>query len=71
MFISTIETEADKARAKGFTRNVLIEGQGFSIEALVRPDEDMDSSFPAFDEANEEWLTINGWLIDNLEDLDA
>lgn len=68
--LTTTNGPADEAKAMGYTRNVLLEGEGCSVEALIRPDADLDGAFVAFDEDSEEWLTISGWLLDNIEDLD-
>lgn len=54
----------------GFTRSVLLEGEGASFAALIKPDTDLDGTFEAFDTDNQEWLMISGWLLDNVENLD-
>ena len=66
-----IQATDNAAMMAGYTRPVLIDIQHGSVAALVRPDQDFDDAFPCFDTDNQEWLTINGWLIDNIEDLEG
>lgn len=53
---------SETAIAKGFTRPVYIDFGSMDVEALIRPETDLDGRFKAFDIANNEWLNINGWL---------
>ena len=57
------------AQSKGYTRRILVSGGMTELELLVEPDSDLDGTFRAWDCAEEEWLTVNGWLMDSLEDL--
>lgn len=46
----------------GFTEEYLAECIESSIAILVRPGEDLDSTFTAWDMDNQEYIRINGWL---------
>lgn len=63
-------TEA-AAHRHGYTRPVYIEGDVTGFAALVRPDVDFDDEFRCFDTDSQEWLTVAGWLIDNVEELEC
>lgn len=67
----TLVPSDNAAMMAGYTRPVLIDVQHGSFAALVRPDQDFDDAFTCFDTDNQEWLTVNGWLIDNIEDLEG
>lgn len=54
----------------GFTVHKLIEIGGSSFAALCHPDTDFDGRFKCFDTDNQEWLLVNGWLADSIEDVD-
>ncbi len=58
------------AMLAGYTRNVLIEGDYSSFQALVRPDQDFDDAFRCYDTDSQEWLVVSGWLISSIEELD-
>lgn len=66
----TAATETAALRA-GYTRPVFLELGMSSFAALIQPDEDLDDTFTAFDTDNNEWLTVNGWLLDNVEELEV
>jgi hypothetical protein len=67
MTITPTETAAIRA---GYTRPVYLE-LGFSgFAALIQPDEDVDGTFTAFDTDNGEWLSVNGWLLETVEELE-
>ncbi len=63
-------TEAAAMRA-GYTRPVFLELGMSSFAALIEPDADLDDTFRAFDTDNSEWLDVNGWLLDNVEELEV
>jgi hypothetical protein len=33
-----------------------------TLELLIKPDADLDGTFPAFDRGENEMLSVNGWL---------
>jgi hypothetical protein len=51
-----------QAREAGYTRAVIADGGGYTLELLIAPGADLDSTFPAFDRAEGEMLEVNGWL---------
>lgn len=51
---------AAEARAKGFTRRVYIDGGMEGFEALIRPSDDHDGKFRAWDLDNGEWVRVTG-----------
>lgn len=56
-------TACDNAAVmRGYTKEVLIEGDGCEFAALVRPDEDLDGYFKCFDTDSQEWLGVSGWM---------
>lgn len=55
-----IDSEA-QAREAGYTRAVIADGGAYTLELLVMPDADLDSTFAAFDRAEREMLDVNGW----------
>lgn len=52
----------------GYTRHVILEGEGAAFAALIKPDTDLDGTFRAFDTDNQEWLIISGCLLDSCEE---
>lgn len=60
-----------QAEAQGFTRQVSLELGHYSLDVLVRPDVDFDDRFRAFCLAENEYLNINGWLIENITGIAA
>ena len=63
-------TELAALRA-GYTRPVYLEGDYGGFAALIRPDADLDDRFTAFDTDNQEWLTVNGWQLGAVEELEG
>lgn len=63
-------TESAALRA-GYTHPVYLELGCSSFVALIEPDADLDDTFKAFDTDNSEWLNVNGWLLDNVEELEV
>jgi len=47
--------------------NYFIEIGGHCLSVKVAPDTDTDGEFLAFCNDNEEFLRVNGWLIDSIE----
>lgn len=64
-------TQEEKAAAKGYTRHVILSGEGAVFEAMIEPDADQDGAFTCFDIDNQEWIVVSGWLIDSIEDVAA
>lgn len=62
---------SDQAIANGYIDRILIDHGGTSIEALIRPDADLDSRFDCFDVDECEYLNINGWMVASIERLDG
>lgn len=62
-------TEAGAMRA-GYTRPVYLDFGISSFAALIEPDVDLDGTFTAFDTDNGEWLSVNGWTLDSVEELE-
>lgn len=54
----------------GFTEHKLIDIGGSSFAALCHPETDFDGRFKCFDTDNQEWIIVNGWMADNIEDAD-
>ena len=65
----TAATELASHRA-GYTRPVYLELGCSSFAALIEPEADLDDTFTAFDTDNQEWLTVNGWTLDSVEELE-
>lgn len=65
------EATDNAAMMAGYTHPVLIDIGHSSFAALVRPDQDYDDRFHCFDTDNQEWLVVNGWLIETIEDLEC
>ena len=55
------------AAQRGFTEAVTAEGGGYLLNLFVRPDTDFDSSFEAFCADEMEFVTVNGWLFDDIQ----
>lgn len=62
-------TEAAAIRS-GYTRPVYLVLGFYSFAALIEPDTDLDDRFKAFDTDNGEWLTVNGWLLESVDELE-
>lgn len=59
----------NEATMLGYTRHILIELGGLNtFAALVKPDTDFDGCFRCFDTDNQEWLSVNGWMVTQIED---
>jgi len=54
---------------RGYTRHVEIDIGGSSFAALIKPEADLDGTFRAFDTDNQEWIAVNGWLAESIEDI--
>lgn len=59
------------AHEKGFTREYNIGAGAYDLHVMVRPEQDFDDRFPAFDIESGEWIAINGWLIEYVEPCEA
>ncbi len=53
----------------GYTKETEIEIGGTTLSILVKPDTDLDSRFRAWDKDMQEFLNINGWLIESVNDV--
>jgi hypothetical protein len=58
----SVEDMIERAKAKGYTRPVFATGDGYDLELWVKPDVDLDGTFRAYDEDEDEWVKVNGWL---------
>lgn len=56
-----------EAKQKGFTVALVAECYGATLNLLVRPNEDLDGQFKAFDRDNGEMLAVRGWMFDAFE----
>jgi len=52
------------AMQAGYTSPVIADCGLHTLELLIEPDADLDSTFVAYDRDENTWLTINGWLFD-------
>lgn len=54
----------DEARARddGYTMPVIADCSMHTLELLIKPGTDLDSTFVAYDRDENELLTVNGWL---------
>lgn len=57
-----------EAKALGYTRHVLADNFALNLSLLVKPDEDLDSSFRAFDTDDRVFVRVSGWCFD-IEDV--
>ena len=48
----------------GYTSPVVADCGLHTLELLIEPDADLDSTFVAYDRDENTWLKINGWLFD-------
>lgn len=55
-----IHTEAE-AREAGYTRAVVADNSHHTLELLIEPGADLDSTFLAFDRSENEMLHVHGW----------
>ena len=53
---------------RGYTRHVILSGEGAGFAALVMPGADLGETFKCFDTDNQEWLIVSGWLLDSVTD---
>lgn len=60
----TVEDMVKIAQGKGYTRAVFATGGDYDLYLWVKPDADLDGTFRAYDEDEDEWLRVNGWLFD-------
>lgn len=56
------------ASLAAFTRRVFVENEQYSIFGYIRPDADPDGVFKMWDADEKEWLFINGWLFEIIDD---
>ena len=47
---------------QGYTREVVATGNTMDLLLLVKPDQEFDGTFKAWDCDAQEFITINGWL---------
>lgn len=47
---------------QGYTQELLCENWSLDLNVLVRPDTDTDGKFKAWCMAEQEFITVNGWL---------
>jgi hypothetical protein len=45
----------------GYTKEVYMEGGGFDLNLLVKPDTDLDGPFKAWDMGEQAYIKVNGW----------
>lgn len=63
----------------GFTEEWTADSDEYTLSLLIKPGQDLDSAFKAWDTDEQEWITVNGWLfsfepvlpLDALEDAEA
>ena len=55
-------TSDNGAVLAGFTREVVATGGAYELHLAVKPDADLDGSFPAFDHDAQEMIRVNGWM---------
>ena len=60
-------TTQGQAMAAGYTQRCEIDGSGWCLSVLVRPNTDTETTFRAFDIEENELLRINGWLIESID----
>lgn len=65
--MTKIAANETAARAAGFTKRVILDGQMATVDGLIQPDADIDGAFEVFDLGEKEWLVVSGWLIDDIE----
>jgi hypothetical protein len=58
------------ARAAGYTRAIVADSSHHTLNLLVKPDADLDGTFPAFCRDENEMLTVNGWLFTIVTDVE-
>lgn len=61
----------EQAISQGFTRQVAFEAGHNYLNVLVRPDVDFDDKFRCFCLDEHEFLSINGWMIGAIEEIDG
>lgn len=54
----------------GFTREVIAYGPSCDLHLFVRPSTDFDDTFKAYDADECEFIRVNGWLIEEIEEID-
>ena len=60
----TATTKIEQAKANGYTKPVIVEGDWYSLELLVRPTEDLQQEYEAFDCEDNRMVTVKGWLFE-------
>lgn len=53
----------------GYTSPVIADCGMHTLELLIEPNVDLDSTFVAYDRDENTWLKVNGWLFDFSPDL--
>jgi len=48
----------------GFTRRIFASGGCYDLDLMIKPDSELDGTFPAFDLDSGEKLHVNGWLFE-------
>jgi hypothetical protein len=59
----------NKALLQGYTKEVMVYISTYDLHLFVKPDTDFDDAFKAYDADACQFLTVNGWLISEIEDL--
>lgn len=52
----------DVATLAGYTKEIRACSQEHELYLLVKPEEDLDGAFKAWDTDMQEFITVNGWL---------
>jgi len=55
------------ATLAGYTKAITADCSEYTLELLVKPDTDYDTSFRAWDTDTQEFIKVNGWLF-SIED---
>ena len=60
--LAAVEKELGGSQYQGFTRHVIADSDMVTLELMIRPDTDLDSTYEAWDCDALELIRVNGWL---------
>jgi len=55
----------------GYTRELIVQGCYQDLHIFVKPNADLDGTFKAYDADECDWITINGWMISDIEEVQS
>ena len=56
------------AQLAGYTKALMVSYRDQELFIWVKPEADLDGRFKAYDRDECEWIWVNGWLIESMEE---